>query len=348
VGKRVSPMIGDLEHVLQNTQGLWSDLTGARLFITGGTGFFGRWMLESLLHANRELDLAAEAVVLSRRPDEFARNAPEVAGDSAVTLLEGDIRTFTFPEGPFSHVLHMATETNTSLRDPHPSMYFDVSVDGTRRVLEFARSSGVRGFLLTSSGAVYGSQPLDCERISEDAAIAPPPEDVGAAYGHGKRASEFMCCAAHAETGLEAKIARCFAFVGPHMPLDSGFAIGNFIRNALAGQAIHVSGDGTPVRSYLYAADLAVWLWTILLRGQAARPYNVGSDREVRIADLAEMVATLAGSGVLVEIAGRTSATERRARYVPDTRRARSELGLTTAVGLEDAIERTVTWNRSR
>jgi nucleoside-diphosphate-sugar epimerase len=347
VGERVNPLTGDLDLVLQTAQGLWRDLAGARVFVSGGTGFFGRWMLESLLHANRELGLAAEAVALSRRPDEFARRAPEIAGDPAVTLLEGDIRDFTFPDGPFSHVLHMATETNTSLRDPHPSTYFDVSVDGTRRVLEFARSSGVRGFLLASSGAVYGPQPQDCERISEDAAIAPPPEDVAAAYGHGKRASEFLCCAAHADTGLEAKIARCFAFVGPHLPLDSGFAIGNFIGDALRGGTIRISGDGTPIRSYLYAADLAIWLWTILLRGAAARPYNVGSEHGVCIADLAHTVARVVADGrVDVDIARESAPGAMPQRYVPDTARATRELGLGTSVTLEEAIRRTAEWHR--
>lgn len=331
----------DLEHVLEHTQGLWEDLRGGRLFVTGGTGFFGRWMLESFLKANDELSLGANATVLSRDPGRFADAAPHVTGHAAVTLHPGDVTSFDFSDAEATHVLHMATEAGPALS---PGASFRTAIAGTERVLAFADLRGARKLLLTSSGAVYGTQPPDCERLSEDHLGAPRPEDAGAGYGHGKRAAEYLCSVAAAQTDLEATIARCFAFVGPMLPLDANFAIGNFIRDALYGDRIEVSGDGTARRSYLYAADLAVWLWTVLFKGESGRPYNVGSEADLSVADLARLVGQVVRRDIPVHIAATATAGAQPARYVPSTERAALELDLQTRVGLDDAVLRTAEW----
>ena len=331
----------DLDHVLVHTQGLWDELRGGRVFVTGGTGFFGRWMLESFLRANDELGLGAEAIVLTRAPRRFADAAPHIAGHRAILLLGGDVASFVLPPGDFSHVLHMATETALGTS---AAASFATAVRGTERILDLATRRGVHKLLLTSSGAVYGPQPPDVDRLSEDYAGAPPPDDASAGYAHGKRAAEFMCCASAADGGPEAKIARCFAFVGPMLPLDANFAIGNFIRDALFRDRIEVNGDGTPRRSYLYAADLAVWLWTILFRGESRRPYNVGSDGDLSIADLAQLVAREVRPNIPLRVAGAPVPGTTPTRYLPATGRAARELGLRGHVALGDGVRRTAAW----
>ena len=153
------------------------------------------------------------------------------------------------------------------MSDENPLLMLGSIVEGTRHTLEFARHSGTPKFLLTSSGAVYGRQPPTLTHIPEDYVGAPDPLDPRSVYGEGKRLAEQLCALYAQQYGVQSKIARCFAFVGPYLPLDIHFAVGNFIRDGLRGEPIKVEGDGMSFRSYLYAADLTIWLWTILFSG---------------------------------------------------------------------------------
>ena len=342
-----NPLARDLDHVLAHTESVWEDLRGERIFITGGTGFFGCWLLESFVWANERLGLNASAVVLTRNPVGFRAKAPHLAENPAIDLELGDVRLFGFPEGEFPIVIHAATEAYFEPSQPQPLSVFDPDTEGTRRVLEFACSHGVKRFLLTSSGAVYGKQPANITHIPEDDRRAPATTDTTTAYGHGKRASEFMCAMYARQYGFCAAIARCFAFVGPYLPLDANYAVGNFIRDALAGGPILVHGDGTPFRSYLYAADLAIWLWTILMKGESCRPYNVGGEQAISIAELARLVATETVPGIDIRIAQQATIGAHPSRYVPSVRRAETDLGLRVWTSTEEGIRRMWSWNRS-
>lgn len=345
----MNPLANDLDHVLAHTQGLWDELRGQRIFVTGGTGFFGCWLLESLVWANDKLKLGASAVVLTRNPAAFQAKAPHLTGHPAIQFHPGDVRSFAFPPGGFSHVIHAATEANAQVMVTDPLQVFDVNVEGTRRVLEFGRQSGVRRFLFTSSGAVYGRQPADLQSVPEDFCGGPDPTDLQSAYGvagEAKRAAESLCALYSRQFGLETVIARCFAFVGPYLPLDGKFAIGNFIRDALAGCPIRVSGDGTPLRSYLHAVDLTCWLWTILMRGTPCRAYNVGSASPISIAALAELVAQQVDPRCEVHIPAKPDPARPAQRYVPDVNRVKSELNVRETVDLVSALRRTIAWQR--
>jgi nucleoside-diphosphate-sugar epimerase len=203
--------------------------------------------------------------------------------------------------------------------------------------------AGATKLLLTSSGAVYGKQPAEMTQLPEDYPGAPDPLDPNSAYGEGKRLAELLCTLYHRQHGIETKIARCFTFVGPYLPLDTHFAIGNFIRDARAGGPIVVNGDGTPYRSYLYAADLAIWLWTILFRAPAGRPYNVGSDQAVRIAELATTIAGCFHPAPAVRITRTPIPDQPATRYIPSVRRGRAELGLEQTLDVRKSIQKTAT-----
>lgn len=338
--------IPDLEHIVSHTQPLWSMLDGQRLFITGGTGFFGIWLLEALIHARQTLGLDLQATVLSRAPDALLQRLPHLAGHPALNWLSGKVQDFAFPRQKHHHIIHAATETYARI-PPTPQLeQFDTLVQGTRRVLEFARHTQAENILITSSGAIYGRQPSNLTHIPENHSGGPDCIDTAMLYAEGKRCTELQA-ALHAEQhGQSVKIARCFAFVGPHQPLDKHFAVGNFINDVLHDRDIHIQGDGTPLRSYLHAADLVIWLLTILLQGQSMRPYNVGSDHAISICELARQVAACQPGRERQVLVARTPEPDTLpARYVPDISRAREELGLTVRIPLADAIRRSLAWH---
>src|SRR6201985_2016374 len=338
----------DLDLVLHATRSLWEPMRGRQIFITGGTGFFGCWLVESFCHINRELGLNANAVVLTRNPANFIAKAPHLGADPHVQLFAGDVRSFQFAEGVFPFVIHAATEASARQAAEAPLEMLSTILAGTERTLKFATTHGATRFLLTSSGAVYGRQPSTVTHLPESYDGAPDPLDPASVYAEGKRAAELMCSLYQRTTGVECAIARCWAFCGPHLPLDAHFAIGNFIGNVLRKEPILIQGDGTPRRSYLYGADLAIWLWTMLCRAPSLTPINVGSGEDLSILELAQMVGQTLDPDARVHVAGTAVPGVAPSRYVPSVNRAKQLLGLEQIIDLEESIRRTAIWYGSQ
>jgi nucleoside-diphosphate-sugar epimerase len=333
----------DLELIAMQTQPLWEAMRGQRLFITGGTGFFGKWLVESFCYANRQFHLNAEVTVLSRNPNAFYDAMPHLKEEPLV-LHRGDVRTFEFPNGSFAFIIHAGTAASHEMNENEPSQMTDTIVLGTERVLEFSRYCGANRLLFTSSGAVYGKQPAGLTHMPETYESPPDALSPRSAYAEGKSKAEQLCIANAEATGLEVSIARCFSFIGPHLPLNRHFAIGNFMADALAGRPIMVQGDGTPYRSYLYAADLAIWLWSLLFQGVSCRPYNVGSEMGMSLLEVARLVEHSLCPGVGVQVMKAPQAGQAVARYIPNTQRAQRELNLTERINLPDALQKTAAW----
>ena len=280
-----------------------------------------------------------QVCVMSRNPEQFLVQYPEFSGLSWLSFHKGDIlQPNSFPKrGNFTHLLHAATDSTLGPFLTPLDRYTQI-VDGTRYMLDYAVANGIKRFLLTSSGGVYGPQPEIVERIPETYTGMADPLNVQNAYSVAKRAAEHLCALYRDRYGLEPVIARCFAFVGQDLPLDVHFAVGNFIRDALLHNEITVSGDGTAVRSFLDQRDLAEWLLTLLEKGQACRAYNVGSDQAISIAELACLVRDTLAPRKQVRILGKAEFKGVRSRYLPDITRAQKELGVKVNIPLADAL----------
>lgn len=330
----------DLEHILTKTNNIWDLVRNNNIFITGGTGFFGKWLLESFVYINEKLNLNATATILTRSPEKFLTEFPFYSNISSVKFTKGDVLNFSFPEEGFQFIIHAATEADAALNASHPLSMLDTITSGTRRILDFAKTKTVKSLLFTSSGAVYGKQPENVLHTKENDSFYLDINNPESAYAEGKRIAELYCSVYSKHYNIPIKIARCFAFVGPYLPLDKHFAIGNFILNALNNEDIIIKGDGTPYRSYLYAADLTIWLWTILLKGENLTPYNVGSDDDHDLLSVAQMIAKLNPS-VNVEVLSKKNESKPIERYVPDISFIKEKLDVEIYFKLKESIKKT-------
>jgi nucleoside-diphosphate-sugar epimerase len=334
----------DLEDILRSTAPLWPSLKGARIFMTGGTGFIGCWLLEALRHADLAMGLGVHVTVLTRNPSSLKAKAPHLAAYSGFRFLAGDVSTFDFPAEQFSHLIHAATDASAHLNETNPLQMFETVVQGTRHTLDFAVERKIERMLYLSSGAIYGQQPWTVEKVGEDWLGAPDCTNPKNTYAEAKRAAEMLLGIYRKQFDLQIATARIFALLGPYLPLDVHFAAGNFILDAMHGRPVVVQGNGQPIRSYLYAADLVTWLLHILVRAPAGRFYNVGSDEGISIASLAERIAKLLGNGEF-RVLGAQDSGWNPGRYVPWTDLVVEDLGVQRTVSLDEAILRTALWN---
>lgn len=304
------------------------------ILVTGGTGFFGLALFRYWQNLGV---LAPKITILSRNPQRFQRAYPELA--ALADWIQGDVMDVaSLPMGlQFSHVIHGATDSTLGpLLTPH-ERFMQVQ-QGTQNILNLAIKSGKPKFLYISSGGIYGPQPDYLENIPEHYMGRPDPVNPNNAYSMGKRSAEKLCDDYQSQHQLDVVIARCFSFVGPDLPLNVHFAIGNFIWDALYEPQITVISDGTPVRSYMDQRDLARWLNTLLTKAQTGSIYNVGADDGICMRDLAFLVRDLIAPQKTVNIIGQPETSNLRNRYVPSTLKIRTELKLKCNHSLEDAI----------
>lgn len=312
---------------------VWSALRGQRLFITGGTGFVGKWLLEALAAADAAMDLGLRVTVLTRDAAAFRRRQPRLAAAKLLQLHEGDVASFAFPAGAFDLVVHAALPASTHAQDA--ATLVETARAGVLRVAAFAGQAGVRRVLHVSSGAVYGAATGDSPLREETAWMQPAPN----AYTEAKRAAEALCAG---PWPFDVAIARLFAFAGPWLEPSGGSAAAQFIADAAAGRDIVVQGTGEAVRSYQYPSDMARWLLTLLALAPGGSTFNVGSEEAVSIRELARRVASAAGVGC--QVLGKPAPGLAGNFYVPATARAREQFGLDNTVPIDLALRRTLAW----
>jgi len=318
-------------------------------FLTGGTGFMGKWLLSFLSYLEETYHLDLKIWVVSRNPDAFLKDYP-VFKKPFIQFSQGDIRNFSYPKTAIDYVIHGATEASRHLNETNPQEMYDVIVEGTKRILDFSKQKKIRCFLNLSSGAVYGAQPPSVKKVPETYLGAPGLQDMKSAYGHGKRVSEWLSTLSFHQHQVPVIQARCFAFVGPFLPLQTHFAVGNFMLNAMNGEKILIKGDGTPLRSYLYSAELVGQLLKLLFSQEFGQAFNIGSSKSVSIRELAETVSEVWNTKfakvrglpkVKPQILQKPNKNKPLESYVPLTTKFEKSFQLKQKLGLNEALTRT-------
>jgi nucleoside-diphosphate-sugar epimerase len=341
-----SLLVPDLDLILATCAKELKKLRGEEVFFTGGTGFMGKWLLEAFYQINQTGGEPIKATILTRNPESFSREYPYLAGHVAFDLLKGDIQTITLPHTGYRWFIHLASEGVEENDLAGYEKCFSSIVHGTTNILHQAERCRNPRLLFTSTGAVYGKNPARTGKVDEDCLYAPDLREPMSVYGEGKRIAEYFCLRHGVAGNVIPIIARCFSFIGPYLAENSGQAAWSFLDAGLRNHKITIQGDGSPVRSFLYAADLTIWLIKLLVAGENGYIYNVGSESPVSILQFASEISSALPEPADVQILGRPNGGLGSNIYLPDTSKIREAINVDEYTPRDVAIKKTLAYMR--
>jgi dTDP-glucose 4,6-dehydratase len=303
-----------------------------RAVITGGAGFLGSHLCRSLLAAGTEVVCVDN--FLTSSPDRLR----DLRAEPGFALRQADVAAGLDVDGDVDLVVHLASAASPTDYHRHPLATLEVGSSGTRNALELAARTGAR-FVLTSTSEVYG-----------DPAVNPQPEDywgnvnpVGprSVYDEAKRFAEALT-AAHQRAGtVDAGIVRIFNTYGPGMRPDDGRIVPTFACQALRGQPLTVTGDGSQTRSLCHVEDTVRGILALAASGLDG-PVNIGNPDEATVRQIAERIIVLAGSSSGIEYI--PFPEDDPMTRCPDITVARQKLGWEPKIGWEEGLSGTLAW----
>lgn len=311
-------------------------LRDSTILITGGTGFLGSWIVDTLRALNRIKSTKISMFITTRNAKSLGKVYPDWFDDEYIEFLQLDLaEQVTWKLSHADFIIHGATDVAKVAAN---GVNFALNtISGTRAVIDFASRCKTINLLYMSSGAV--SPNIDGNILTAEVDDPPASLNELSNYANSKRFSEYLLNLSAKENNHKTIIARGFSFIGPRMPLEK-FAIGNFILDANNGRTPELTSNGTAVRSFLYSSDAAVWYITMLAKGTGT--YNVGSNDVKTLLEHSQAVSRVAG---LPPPPTRTcSTTIQGVHYAPIVKRATTELNLRVFTSLDDAIRRTCSW----
>jgi UDP-glucuronate decarboxylase len=358
-----SDVVGaDLEFMGRALDSEFRAMAGKRLFISGGAGFLGYYLVQSVLHWNTANASAPAIQVIVC--DNYARGVPawlvELQTNSALTLLRHDI-TEPLPTsvGALDYLIHAASIASPTYYRKFPIETMDANVNGLRLLLDRSRQQlknghGISGFLFFSTSEIYGDPPADQIPTPETYRGNVSCTGPRACYDESKRYGETLCVNFARQYSMPIVVVRPFNNYGPGLKITDRRVIPDFARDLLQGRDLVLMSDGSPTRTFCYVADAVIGYYKALVRGRPAEAYNIGNEvPEVTMRDLAGLLAKLAHEswGYAGQLVHRPSPekdylTDNPQRRCPSLAKARAELGFAPEVLLQEGLRRTLIWYR--
>lgn len=328
-----------IESIIAKGEKYFFELKRARILLTGGTGFFGIWLLSIFKNLYQSNKFKGEIYLITRSKESFLNANPQFKNCDFLIIIQGDIKTVILDDIKPDHLIHFAsTSALETFNDVEQIKKIDTLYLGTKNILEQCGHS-LKKVLFTSSGAAYGSLTSNC-KIDERSLSRLNSRNHKYALCLGKNIAEFQIGYYANHFDYDYSIARCFSFAGELMPLSLHYAFGNFIGNAMKHDDIVMTGLGTAIRSYMYIGDAMLW-FIVLLTKPKNDVFNVGSDREISIRDLAELIGTQGNCRVLIQRAELSEGNFQRATYVPSLKKVQKAYpDLKCWTGVSDIVKR--------
>lgn len=307
------------------------------ILITGASGFVGRNLIQTFIKSQSYLSHSLKIMCTTRTPQKLFEQWPNE--QSRLQVLDWDIRrplTERLPKVDF--IFHLAGENRTVHNPQQAKLVFDTSVLGTKNLLNATKRLDVKKIIFASSGAIYKKILEGPQNFCESQDISKDELEDDDPYLSGKSRAESICKEFLETSTSQIIIARMFTFVGPYLPLNANFAIGNFFQDCIEKKPITVKSDGNSIRSYQFSIDMVNWLVTMLLKGKSGEIYNVGSSEQISIKNLAERISEVFDNKLGVKVLGDQSPDPVSSVYVPNIEKAKKDLGLTNFFNLDESL----------
>ena len=332
----------DLNFIINKILDIKSHFINKNILLVGGTGFIGKWLVLTFNQLNKKYKSNIKIFILTRDKSKFLNRYSEFKKIKSIIFIQGDILKFKINNINFDYIIHAGSDLKVEKKDQ--GKYLKELSIGSKRIFEINNKKLKTKVLFLSTGSVYKNNNIK-KKIRESKFYLPSEFPINNTYAFGKSLAEIFAKLFIKFKNKNIVIVRGFSFVGPYQQFERGFAITDFIKDSLENNNINLNNGNNIFRSYLYIADLIIWLLHILIKSKKGEIYNVGSDKEINLTKLSKKIIKINKSGS--KVIKNNNQNKKINYYVPNIDKAKKKFNLKVWTSLEHSIDKTTTWFKS-